>query len=56
MKEGMTIMLEEQDLADLKAAAERMALPPSVFARSLLLRGLRNEIVKDEVQKAEAVP
>ncbi len=37
-------MLEERDLADLRGTAKRMALPPSVYARSLLLRSLREEM------------
>jgi hypothetical protein len=50
---GMTIMLEDQDLQELKATAKKMALPPSVYARSLLLRSLREEITKLEVRACE---
>lgn len=48
-------MLDEKDLQELKDMAKRMALPPSVYARSLLLRALRNEIAAmDEQQALEA--
>jgi len=50
---GLTIMLEEQDLQELKDTAKRMALPPSVYARSLLLRALREENAKLQAQEAE---
>lgn len=45
---GLTIMLDEHDLQELKDTAKRMALPPSVYARSLLLRALRMENEKAE--------
>jgi hypothetical protein len=51
---GMTIMLEEKDLQELKATARKMALPPSVYARSLLLRSLRDEVTKLEVKACES--
>jgi len=52
---GMSIMLDEQDLQELKDAAKRMAIPPSVYARSLLLRALREENAKlDSAGKAKA--
>ncbi len=50
---GLTVMLEEQDLKELKDTAKRMALPPSVYARSLLLRALREESAKLQVKDAE---
>lgn len=49
---GLTIMMEEQDLADLRGTAKRMALPPSVYARSLLLRALREEKMKMDSKEA----
>jgi hypothetical protein len=50
---GLTIMLEEKDLQELKTTAKKMALPPSVYARSLLLRSLRDEVTKLEVKACE---
>ena len=52
---NLSIALEEQDLKDLKATAKKMELPPSVFARSLLLRALKKENVKLDIQQAEKV-
>ncbi len=42
----LTAMLEEEDLQELMDTATRMALPPSVYARSLVLRAPRSEIAE----------
>ncbi|MCX6651995.1 MAG: hypothetical protein NT137_01365 [Methanomassiliicoccales archaeon] len=48
-----SIALEAEEIQELKDTAKRMALPPSVYARSLLLRALRDEIAAmDEAEKA----
>ena len=52
---NLSIAMEEQDLKDLEATAKRMALPPSTYARSLLVRTLRVEIAKMDVRDAEAL-
>ena len=52
-KPVFSMALDESDLQELKDAAKRMAIPPSVYARSLLLRALREENAKLNVQEAE---
>lgn len=41
-----TFALDEKDRALLYQTASKMDLPPTVFARALLLRGLRSEAAR----------
>jgi len=49
-KATFTVCLDEDDIQTLKTLAHKNDLPPSVMARVLLLRSMRAEAVRLEVE------